>query len=72
MSTNYKKLFFGNQIEVTKLMMLLNEVKIQPIIKDRSESARLAGFGNTMPLVQEVLVHADEYELALKILKNNF
>lgn len=47
----------------------LIEKNIIPIIKDRSESARLAGFGTIIPFTQEVFVHNDEKSIALKLIK---
>ena len=44
--TYYIKLFVGPQMQVLKISCALSEVKIIPVIKDRAESARLAGFGS--------------------------
>ena len=46
--------------------------KIFPIIKDESESARLAGFGISNPTVQQVFLHKDEIEIGEKILQHLF
>ena len=48
----------------------LAEASITPVIKDESESARLAGFGQTSPMLQRVFVHEDEYDNAKAILKD--
>ena len=47
----------------------LIEKNIIPVIKDQSESARLAGFGITTPFSQEVFVHDDEKINAVEIIK---
>ena len=47
----------------------LAEENISPVVKDEAESARLAGFGQTAPLMQRVFVHEDEYDKAKSILK---
>ena len=52
--------------------IFLSEKKIFPIIKDESESARLAGFGISNPTVQQVFLHKDEIEIGEKILQHLF
>ena len=66
--TSYIKLFVGPQMQVLKILSALSEVKIIPVIKDRAESARLAGFGS-LSRDQEIWVHPDEKEKAEEILK---
>ena len=65
---SYKKLYVGSQINVINLTDALKEGKIIPVIKDRAESARLAGFGS-FSRDQEVWVHPDEFDIAQQILK---
>tara|TARA_B100000767_G_C19644325_1_gene483935 strand:+ start:842 stop:1012 length:171 start_codon:yes stop_codon:yes gene_type:complete len=48
---------------------VLIEKNIIPVIKDKSESARLAGFGTIIPFTQEVFVHNDERSIALELIK---
>jgi hypothetical protein len=48
--------------------LLLN--KISPIVKDESESARLAGFGFNIENEISVHVHLDEFEKSQKVIKN--
>ncbi|MDG1822052.1 MAG: DUF2007 domain-containing protein [Flavobacteriaceae bacterium] len=45
METPFRLLFTGNIADVQRIKALLEEQAIFPIIKDESESARLAGFG---------------------------
>ena len=70
MSSTYLHLFSGSSIEVLALRNALQEENITPVVKDEGESARLAGFGQTAPMMQRVFVHADEYEKAKTVLKN--
>tara|TARA_B110000003_G_C16386459_1_gene432590 strand:- start:72 stop:293 length:222 start_codon:yes stop_codon:yes gene_type:complete len=48
--------------------LLLN--KISPIVKNESESARLAGFGFNIENEISVHVHLDEFEESQKIINN--
>ena len=50
----------------------LAEKKIFPVVKDESESARLAGFGISNPSTQQVFLHEDEIEIGEKILEHLF
>jgi hypothetical protein len=49
----------------------LDEVSIVPVIKDRAESARLAGFGS-FSSDQEVWVHPNEEKQAKEVLQSIF
>jgi hypothetical protein len=60
--TNYIKVFTGNFIEVQRIYNELVKLNICAVIKDESESGRLAGFGSSIQGLQEVHVHKDEYE----------
>ena len=68
----YHHLFTGSSVEILSIINLLDELKIKPIIKDQGESARLAGFGNTNPLIQEIYLHEDEIDRGKKIMKEFF
>ena len=67
--SSYKRIYVGPQVNVINLIDALKIVKIIPVIKDHSESARLAGFGS-FSRDQEVWVHPDEFDAAQQILKN--
>ena len=70
MSTpTYLHLFSASSIDVLGLRNALAEEIITPVIKDEAESARLAGFGQTAPMMQRVFVHKDEYDKAKAVLK---
>ncbi len=65
----FQKIYSGSSIIVMSIKNCLNDVNIIPIIKDQSESARLAGFGSSINLFQDVFVHDDEYSKAIYALK---
>ncbi len=71
-SPSYLHLFSGSSIDVLALRNALAEENITPVVKDEAESARLAGFGQTAPMMQRVFVHQDEYDKAKSILKQLF
>ncbi|MDG1761408.1 MAG: DUF2007 domain-containing protein [Flavobacteriaceae bacterium] len=69
MSTpKFSLVFTGNMMDVLKIVEALEVKDIHPIIKDESESARLAGFGSHSQL-QQVWVHEDEYETTKKLIE---
>ncbi|MGA1771357.1 MAG: DUF2007 domain-containing protein [Flavobacteriaceae bacterium] len=63
----YVKIFTGSSIEVLGIKSCLEAVNIIPVIKDESESARLAGFGAPSEMLQ-MFVHKDELAVAQKAL----
>lgn len=67
---DFIKIFTGNTIEILALRNKLLKLKIVPIIKDDSESARLAGFGMIAPGLQEVFVHKNELDAAIRIVES--
>ena len=48
----YYHLFTGSSVLVLALVNALDKEEIIPLVKDQGESARLAGFGITTPLLQ--------------------
>lgn len=66
MDTHYIKLFTGNFLTVQLLVSELEKIGITPIVKDESESARLAGFGHPIQGVQELYVHEDNLDKATR------
>ncbi len=68
--STYQHLFTGSTIDVFAIKTALAEASIRPVVKDESESARLAGFGATAPMMQRVFVHRDEFDKASEILSN--
>lgn len=67
--SNYIKVFTGNFIEVQRVFNELEKLNISAVIKDESESGRLAGFGSSIQGFQEIHVHKDEHDKALTLVK---
>jgi hypothetical protein len=67
---NFIKIFTGNSIKVLSIMNSLEDKNIIAVVKDDSESARLAGFGMVAPGLQEVFVHQDELDEAIRIIES--
>ena len=68
---DFIKIFTGSAIDVLSLRNKLEEQNIVAVIKDDSESARLAGFGMVAPGLQEVFVHKDELDQAIRIVESS-
>jgi len=68
MDSNYSKVFSGNQFVAKKIIDQLREVGIIAVVKDETESARMAGFASTMDGDIELYVHNDEIEKAQKVI----
>ena len=68
MESNYSKIYAGNFIMVQLVTQNLEKMGITPIVKDETESARLAGFGTPSYGFQELYVHASEKSKAEAIL----
>lgn len=68
--SNYIRVFSGNFIEVQRIFNELQNLNICAIIKDESESGRLAGFGASIQGLQEIHVHKEELERTKPIIKN--
>ena len=71
MSDNtYTKIFSGSFIIVQLALDRLKGAGINAIIKDESESGRLAGFGGTIYGLQDIYVHKDELEKTTAIIES--
>ncbi|OUS01088.1 hypothetical protein A9Q86_08345 [Flavobacteriales bacterium 33_180_T64] len=68
LETSYIKIFSGNFIIVQLAMDRLKSAGINAIIKDESESGRLAGFGASIQGYQELYVSDEELEQAKTII----
>ncbi|MGE5942762.1 MAG: putative signal transducing protein [Flavobacteriales bacterium] len=68
--SNYIKVFTGSFIVVQRISEMLNASGISPVIKDETESGRLAGFGASIQGLQEIYVHEDELDKAVEIVEN--
>ena len=69
MNSNYTKIFTGNRFTAQRIEAKLKEVGINAVIKDESDSARLAGFAANVDGELEVHVHNDEVDKAMMIVK---
>lgn len=65
--TEYTKIFSGNFVIVQMLLERLKDAGIRAVIKDESESGRLAGFGASIQGFQEVFVSKEELGRAVPI-----
>jgi len=67
--SEYIKIYTGSFV-ITKLIITrLEEVGISPVIKDETESGRLAGFGPSIPMTQELYVREDELDTSVLIVE---
>lgn len=64
MSADYTKIFTGNPFISQLIIKELKETGIEPIVKDESESARLAGFAANIDGDREIHVHNGEVDKA--------
>ncbi|MGS0526895.1 putative signal transducing protein [Zobellia nedashkovskayae] len=69
MKSNEVKIYSGNRFTAQRIQEKLNEVGISPIIKDASESARLAGFAANINGELDIHVRNDEEEKAMIIVR---
>ena len=68
--SNYTKIFSGSFIIVQLIVDKLKAIGINPIVKDESESGRLAGFPSTFTGHQDLYVNNDELDQASRIVEN--
>jgi hypothetical protein len=69
MKSNYTRIYTGSFVIVQLLISKFEEIGISPLIKDETESARLAGFGPAIYGAQEVFVHESELDKAVPIVE---
>ena len=69
MQADYLCVFHGNHIDTLNIIDSLKKINIIPIVKNESESARLAGFG-IIDYQKTIYVHKDEYTKAEKLIKS--
>lgn len=70
MESGYIKIFSGTFIMAQNVVNNLKDQGINAIVKDETESARLAGFASSMQGNVEIYVYKDETDQALEILNN--
>ncbi|WP_010136171.1 putative signal transducing protein [Ochrovirga pacifica] len=66
---SYVKIFSGSIVDTLHRKQLLQEHGIEPILKDRTQSSLLAGFGDLTPDYRELYVHQDELMKANELLR---
>jgi len=67
--SEYVKIYTGNYIIVQLIKERLEDIGISPIVKDETESGRLAGFAAALNGQPEVYVHEKELGKAVKIVE---
>ena len=68
--SNYIKLYTGSFIIVQRMINSLKEIGINAVIKDETESGRLAGFGASISGQQELFVNKDEIDKAIPLVES--
>ena len=69
MDSDYTKIYSGNRFTAQRIEGKLDEIGISAVIKDESESARLAGFAANIDGELEVHVHKDEVDKAMIVVR---
>ncbi|WP_055446465.1 putative signal transducing protein [Lacinutrix mariniflava] len=67
--SEYIKIYTGGTIIVQLIKQRLEAEGINPVIKDETESGRLAGFGASLIGQPEVYVHESETDVAVRIVE---
>ncbi len=68
-ASEYIKIYTGSFIITKLIISRLEEIGISPVVKDETESGRLAGFGAAIPGSQELYVHEDELDKAVPLVE---
>lgn len=64
MESHFKRVYTGPLVDAKRIEAKLKEIDIIPVIKNESESGRLAGFAPPVFGQVQVFVHEDEFEKA--------
>ncbi|MFH4968349.1 DUF2007 domain-containing protein [Gaetbulibacter sp. M240] len=67
---DYIKIYTGEFITVQRIAEALEKENISPVLKDRTGSGLTPLFGASNPSVQEIHVHQDELDVAVKIVES--
>ena len=70
MESEYKKIYTGSFIIAQLIVDKLDAVGISAIVKDETESGRLAGFGASISGSQDIYVNQEELNEALPIVES--
>ena len=68
--SNYTKVYTGSFIIAQLIVDKLNAIGINAIVRDETESGRLAGFGASIPGSQDIYVNNEEIDQALPIVES--
>lgn len=68
--SEYIKIFTGNFMTVQLIKERLEDIGINPIIKDETESGRLGGFVASLTRLPEIYVHESELDKAVIIVES--
>ena len=68
--SEYVKIYTGNYIIVQMMKERLEDIGISPVVKDETESGRLAGFAAALHGQPEIYVHEKELGEAVKIVES--
>ena len=67
--SEYIKIYTGSFVIANLIISRLGEIGISPVVKDETESGRLAGFGAAISGSQELYVHKDELDQAVPLVE---
>ncbi|TYB79704.1 putative signal transducing protein [Bizionia myxarmorum] len=70
MDSEYKKIYSGSFIIAQLIVERLDALGISAIVKDESESGRLAGFGATIAGFQDIYVNEEELSKAIPVVNS--
>jgi len=68
-NSEYIKIYTGSFIISKLIISRLEEIGISPVVKDETESGRLAGFGPAILGQQELYVHENELDKAILLVE---
>ena len=68
--SNYIKIYTGSFIIAQLIVDQLEAIGISPVVKDETESGRLAGFGASVPGYQELYVRKEELDASVPVVEN--
>lgn len=69
MGSEFKKIYTGNPYITQRIVTKLQEMGVEPVVKDESESAHLAGFAANVDGAREIHVNEEEYEGAALVVE---
>jgi len=70
LESDYIKIYTGSFIIAQLIVDQLEAIGISPLVKDETESARLAGFGSSIPGYQELYVTKDELDNSIPVVES--